>query len=60
MIVFPMAWHGAIFRLGGPLADGDHIEDASLSTLGVVAFGQAHLTSGAQVRRQLFFNTPRV
>ncbi len=50
-----MARHGTILGLGGPLADGDHIEDVSPSTLGVVAFGEAHLTSGAQVRRQLLF-----
>src|SRR5215468_659026 len=50
-----MAGHGTILGLGGPLADRDHIEDASLPTPGIVAFGEAHLTSGAQVRRQLLF-----
>ena len=34
-ISFPMSRHGAILNLGWPLADGDHIEDAPLSTLRV-------------------------
>ena len=32
-----MPRHGAILNLGGPLADGDHIEDVPLSTLRVSA-----------------------
>src|SRR5262249_29888991 len=52
-VAFPMAGHGTILGLGGPLADRDHIEDVSLPPPGIVAFGGAHLTSGAQVRRQL-------
>ena len=54
-VAFPMAGHGTILGLGRPLADRDHIEDVSLPTPGIVAFGEAHLTSGAQVRRQLLF-----
>jgi hypothetical protein len=54
-VAFPMAGHGTILGLGGPLADRDHIENVSLPTPGIVAFGEAHLTSGAQVRRQLLF-----
>jgi hypothetical protein len=38
--------HGAILNLGGPLADGDHIEDMSLSTLCVVALGATHMIAG--------------
>src|SRR6516225_7079180 len=41
-VSFPMPRHSAILNLGGPLADGDHIEDMSLSTLGVVALGVTH------------------
>src|SRR5262249_2357924 len=37
-IAFPMAGHGTILGLGGPLADRDHIEDVSLPTPGIVAF----------------------
>ena len=54
-IAFPMARYGTILGLGRPLADRDHIEDVSLPTPGIVAFGETHLTSGAQVRRQLLF-----
>ena len=39
-VSFPMPRHGAILNLGGTLADGDHIEDMSLSTLRVVALGR--------------------
>src|SRR5687767_15419575 len=48
-----MAWHSAILGLGGPLADRDHIEDLSLSTLGLAAFGVPNLPRGPQLRRQL-------
>src|SRR6202453_4788763 len=34
-VSFPMPRHGAILNLGGSLANGDHIEDMPLSTLGV-------------------------
>ena len=40
-------------NLGGPLADGDHIEDMPLSTLRVVARGVTHPPRGTQLRRQL-------
>src|SRR6201987_841902 len=36
-VSFPMPRHGPILNLGGPLADGDHIEDMPLSPLLVVA-----------------------
>jgi hypothetical protein len=51
-VSFPMPRHSAILNLGGPLADGDHIEDLSLSTLRVVALGVTHPRS-TQLRRQL-------
>src|SRR5262249_43778105 len=38
-VSFPMPRHSAILNLGGPLADGDHIEDMPLSTRRVVALG---------------------
>ncbi len=41
--------HGAILNLGGPLADGDHIEDMSLSTLRVVALGATHPPRSTQL-----------
>jgi hypothetical protein len=41
-VSFPMPRHGAILNLGWPFADGDHIEDMSLSTLHVVALWAAH------------------
>jgi hypothetical protein len=47
-----MPRHGAILNLGGPLADGDHIEDMSLSTLRVVALGATHPPRSTQLRRQ--------
>src|SRR6516162_4126681 len=43
----------AILNLGGPLADGDHIEDMPLSTLRVVALGVTHPPRSTQLRRQL-------
>src|SRR5262245_28966461 len=52
-VSFPMAGHRAILNLGGPLANGDHIEDMSLSTLCIVALGPTHLPRSTQVRRQL-------
>ena len=52
-VSFPMPWHSAILNLGGPLADGDHIEDMSLSTLRVVALGVTHPPRSTQLRRQL-------
>ena len=51
-VSFPMPRHGAILNLGGPLADGDHIEDMSLSTLRVVALGATHPPRSTQLRRQ--------
>jgi len=48
-----MARHGAILNLGGPLANGDHIEDMSLSALRIVALGAAHPPRSTQVCRQL-------
>ena len=42
-----------ILNLGGPLADGDHIEDMPLSTLRVVALGATHPPRSTQLRRQL-------
>ena len=39
--------------LGGPLADGDHIEDMPLSTRPVVALGVTHPPRSTQLRRQL-------
>jgi len=41
-VSFPMPRHGAILNLGEPLADGDHIEDMSMSILRVVAPGVTH------------------
>src|SRR5262245_43271504 len=41
-VSFPVPRHGAILNLGGPLANGDHIEDMPLSTLRVVALGATH------------------
>ena len=41
-VSFPMPRHSAILNLGGPLADGDHIEDMPLSTLRVVALRVTH------------------
>ena len=52
-VSFPVPRHGAILNLGGPLADGDHIEDMSLSTLGVVALGVTHPPRSTQLCRQL-------
>ena len=48
-----MPRHGAILNLGGPLADGDHIEDMPLSTLRVVVLGATHPPRSTQLRRQL-------
>ena len=45
--------HGAILNLGRPLANGNHIEDMPLSTLGVVALGATHPPRSAQLRHQL-------
>ena len=50
-VSFPMPRHGAILNLGGPLANGDHIEDMPLSTLGVVAVGATHPPCSPQLRR---------
>ena len=47
-----MPRHGAILNLGGPLADGDHIEDLSLSTLRVVALGATHPPRSTHLCRQ--------
>ena len=44
----------AILNLGRPFANGDHIEDMPLSTLGVVVLGTTHPPRGTQLRRQLF------
>src|SRR5580693_2887711 len=52
-VSFPMPWHSAILNLGGPLADGDHIEDMPLSTRRVVALGATQQPLGTQLRRQL-------
>src|SRR6516164_2569650 len=52
-VSFPMPRHSAILNLGGPLADGDHIEDMSLSTLRVVALGVTHPPRSTQLCRQL-------
>ena len=52
-VSFPMPRHSAILNLGGPLADGDHIEDMPLSTLRVVALGVTHPPRSTQLRRQL-------
>ena len=41
-----MPRYSAILNLGGPLADGDHIEDMPLSTLRVVALGVTHPPRG--------------
>ncbi len=53
-VSFPMARHSTILDLGWPLADRDHIDDLSLSTLGVAAFGVAHPPCSTQMCRQLF------
>lgn len=58
-VSFPMARHGAILNLGGPLANGDHIEDMSLSTLRIVALGTTHPPRSTQVCRQLLLQPPR-
>ena len=50
-VSFPMPRHGAILNLGGPLANGDHIEDMPLSTLGAVAVGATHPPCSPQLRR---------
>ena len=34
-VSFPMPRHGAILNLGGPLANGDHIEDMPAAKTGV-------------------------
>ena len=47
-----MVRHGAILNLGGPLANGDHIEDTSLSALRIMALGATHLPRSTQVCRQ--------
>ncbi len=36
-VSFPVAWHGALLGLGRPLANGDRIDDLSLSALGGAA-----------------------
>jgi hypothetical protein len=46
-----MPRHSAILNLGGPLADGDHIEEMPLSTLRVVALGVTHPPRSTQLRR---------
>src|ERR1700721_4213144 len=48
-----MPRHGAILNLGGPLADGDHIEEMPLSPLRVLALGATHSPRSTQLRRQL-------
>ena len=57
---FPMARHGAILNLGGPLADGDPIEDMPLSTLRVVALGRRIRRAVRNCAVSSFFSTPRV
>jgi hypothetical protein len=52
-VSFPVAWHGALLGLGGPLADGDRIDDLSQSALRGAALGLAHLPRRTQVRHQL-------
>ena len=52
-ITLPVTWDGAILSLGGALADGDHIQDLPLSSLGLCALGKAHLPPGAQMGCQL-------
>ena len=49
-ISFPMPRHGAILNLGGPFADGDHIEETPLSTLRVVALGATHPPRSTQLQ----------
>jgi len=53
-ISFPVTWHGAVFSLGWPFADGDSIDDLSQSALCVGAFGLTHLPRRPQMRHQLF------
>ena len=48
-VSFPMAWHGAVFDLGRPLADGDHIDDLSQSAFRGAALGLTHLPRFTQV-----------
>jgi hypothetical protein len=52
-VSFPMPRHSAILNLGGPLADGDRIEDLSPSTLRIVALGVTRPPRSTQLRRQL-------
>ena len=52
-VSFPMPRHGAILNLGGPLADGDHIEDMPMSTVRVVVLWATHPPRSTQLRRQL-------
>ena len=40
-------------NLGGPLANGDHIENMPLSTLRVVVLGATHSPLSTQLRREL-------
>ncbi|BAV47528.1 hypothetical protein MesoLj113a_43770 [Mesorhizobium sp. 113-1-2] len=57
-ITLPMTWDGTILRLGGAVADGDHIEYLSLPRPALCAFGEAHLSFGTQVRCQFLLEHP--
>ena len=59
-VSFPMTGYGTVLSLGGPLADRDHIEDASLSTLGVVVLGRRICRAVRKCAVSSFFSTPRV
>src|SRR6516165_4020238 len=50
-VSFPMPRPSAILNLGGPLADGDHIEDMPLPTVRVVALGVTHPSRGRSRQR---------
>src|SRR4051794_30458441 len=54
-----MTWDGTILRLGGTLADGDHIQALTLPRSGAPGtFAEAHLSFGAQMGCQLLLEHP--
>ena len=59
-VSFPMAWHGAILGLGWPLADRDHIEDLSPSTLVLPPLAWRICRAVRKYAVNSFFSTPRV
>ena len=59
-VSFPMPRHGAILNLGGPLADGGHIEDMPRPLFALWLLGRRIRRAVRNCAVSSFFSTPRV